>query len=160
MADVCLQTYESPLGRWVQGSWSPPALAGIIERIWYFEGTINARRERVFPTGRAELVVHIGPPYRCVTEAGVSSFSTVNANGLMLRPEIIEGPNEHSAVMGLRFSPAGAFAVFGRAIVDMTDHTIDVADVLAEAANELGDRCASADLPRRRMQIAARWVHE
>lgn len=156
--NIHLRTYESPLGRWVQGNWVPPGLAPVVERIWYFEGMINARRERVFPTGRAELVVHVGRPYRSITQA--SDFSSVNANGLMLRPEVIEGPNEHSVVMGIRFQPAGMLSVFGPAVEDMTDITLDVADLMPYAARELEERCATADSPQRRLQIAAGWVAE
>lgn len=155
---IHLQTYDSPLGRWIQGNWNPPGLESIVERIWYFEGMIDARRERVFPTGRAELIVHVGPPYRSVTES--SAFSAVNANGLMLRPEIIEGPNVHSVVMGMRFHPAGMFAVFGPPVQDMTDVTIDAADLMPHAARELEERCAAAGSAERRMMIAAEWVRQ
>jgi hypothetical protein len=54
-------------GRWTSARWTPPPssqLFQIVERIWYFDGTMAFPKERVFPDGRAELIVMLDEPHR------------------------------------------------------------------------------------------------
>jgi hypothetical protein len=52
---------------WIETTWVPDAtspLAGAIDRIWHFDGTLAAKRERVFPDGTLELIVQLDTPHR------------------------------------------------------------------------------------------------
>jgi hypothetical protein len=40
------------------GRWSS-RLGNVVERIWYFDGTLARAKESVFPDGTAELVVQL-----------------------------------------------------------------------------------------------------
>jgi len=63
---IRIERHDSPLGRWLLARWEPACLAGVVEGLWYFEGRLEVLRERHFPDGRLQLVVHLGPVYRRV----------------------------------------------------------------------------------------------
>jgi hypothetical protein len=48
---VTTRTIDSPLGRWTHAEARPAHLARVVESIWYFDGVVAERRERVFPSG-------------------------------------------------------------------------------------------------------------
>ena len=48
------------------GAWSyilarPAHLSGLVDHIWLFDGTMTCLRERTFPNGLLEIIVHLGP---------------------------------------------------------------------------------------------------
>lgn len=150
--------HDSPLGRWVLARWAPARLNGVVDGIWYFEGTLFELRERHFPHGRVEMVVHLGPVYRRVDGDRCEPFTPTCVSGLLLRPDVIEAPPGLTAVLGVRLLPAGAFAVLGRPLHELTGLTVDLEDVVAEAAAELAERCVRAVTPEGRVRAAAAWV--
>jgi AraC-like DNA-binding protein len=155
-----IDRHDSALGRWLLARCSPARLAGLVDGIWYFEGTIAAAnlRERHFPSGRAELIVQLGPVYRQVNGERCEPFTPTCVSGLMLGPDLIEAPAEPSAVLGVRLSPVGAFTVLGRPLHELTGLTADLEDVVSSAAGELADRCDSAASPEARVREAIRWI--
>lgn len=155
--------HASALGRWLLARWHPlPAspLAGMVDGIWYFEGSLAHLRERHFPTGRAELIVHLGPRYRRVGADGVlrGAFASVCVAGLTTGPDVIEAPPGESAVLGIRLHPAGAWAVLGTPMLELTDRTVDLYDLAGGEAHRLFDRCAEAATPEERVGRAAAWI--
>lgn len=155
---LCIDRHDSPLGRWLLARWAPARLAAVTEGIWYFEGSLEALRERHFPHGRLELVVHLGPVYHRVVGDRVEAFTPTCLAGLFLEPDVIEAPPGPSAVLGMRLYPAGAFAVVGRPLHEITGLTVDLEDLVAGAAAELAEGCAAARTPEGRVRAAARWL--
>lgn len=153
-----IERHASPMGRWLLARWSPSRLAGLVDGIWYFEGSLEPLRERHFPHGRAELVVHLGPRYRQVVGDRTEPFTPTCVSGLLLSPDVIEAPPGPSAVLGMRLLPAGALGVLGRPLHELTGLTVDLEDVVAGAATELAERCASAGSPAARLRAAAAWI--
>lgn len=157
---IQVDRHDSPLGRWLLARWAPAHLAGVVEGIWYFEGILTELRERHFPHGRVEMVVHLGPLYRQVLgDDRTEAFTPTCVSGLHLGPDVIEAPPEPSAVLGARLHPAGAFAVLGRPLHELTGLTADLEDVVQDAASELAERCAAAPTPEGRLRAAAAWLH-
>jgi AraC-like DNA-binding protein len=148
---------DSILGRWTQGVWQPLDLCDVVDQIWYFEGHVAAGRERVFPSGRAELVLQLGGNYSRVDGDTTEPFSVACVNGIMLHPEVIEAPGEPSIAIGVRFFPAGAFGVFPM-LREMTDRTVDVSDLLGASTSELIERCEAATTPSARLRVVADWI--
>jgi AraC-like DNA-binding protein len=144
---LTVESQESALGRWTVARWSPPGpspLAGLVERIWYFEGTMTHPRERVFPDATAELIIMLDEPHRDGDSELMEPFPAVCINGLRTRPSVVVAPAGRCRVIGVTFLPVGA-AVFLRAtMTDLLDVTIDVRDALGAASRELGERCADA----------------
>lgn len=153
-----IQRYDSPLGRWLLARWSPETLAPAVSAMWYFEGELTYPRERHFPNGLLDLIVHLGPVYRQVDGDRREPFGRTCVSGLLLRPEVIEAPPGPSAVLGIELQPAGALRVLGRPLHELTDWTIDLEDVVAGAAAELAERCAAVATPEGRLRTAASWV--
>lgn len=159
MPPVEIRRHDSPLGRWTLARWEPAHQAGVVEGIWYFEGALTLLRERHFPSGRMELVVHLGPVYQEIVGDRARPFPPTCVSGLMLGPDLIEAPPGPSAVLGARLHPAGAFALFGHPLHELTGITVDLEDLVAGAARELAGRCAEAATPEGKVRAAAAWIH-
>lgn len=155
-----IERHASPLGAWLLASWAPPALAGVVESMWYFEGRLAHRRERVFPIGRLELIVHLGECYGEVGERDVERYAATCVTGQQLRALVIEAPAAHSAVLGVRFHPAGAYALFGQPVHETMGITVALDDLMGGEAERLRERCAGADSPAARLRAAAAWIGE
>ncbi|MBV8638446.1 MAG: AraC family transcriptional regulator [Candidatus Eremiobacteraeota bacterium] len=165
-------TEDSHLGRWTAARWSPPPaspLCGMIERIWYFDGVLANAKERVFPDGRAELIVMLDEPHRDGDVPALTPFPAVCINGLRTRPSVVIAPPGRCRVLGVRFEAAGACALMRGSMKALLDVTIDVRDELGRRAERLGERCADAaetasSNPARNamlvLRVAAEWVFE
>lgn len=146
-SDVAVESQDSALGKWTVARWSPPdssVLAGLVERIWYFEGTMTYPRERVFPDGTAELIVMLDEPHCDGDSDALVPFPAVCINGLRTRPSVVVAPSNRCRVVGITFLPLGAAQVLPASMPALLDVTIDMRDAVGTAAHELGERCADA----------------
>lgn len=157
---IRIERHDSALGRWLIAHWEPPALADLIDGLWYFEGSLTHLRERHFPMGRAELVVQLGPAYGHVEDDGIEPFPPACVSGLLLGPDVIEAPPGWTSVLGIRLRPAGGFAVLGHPLEPLTGITVDLEDLAGGEARRLIDRCATAGTPEERLRAAAAWIEE
>lgn len=155
-----IEHHDSDLGRWTLARWTPPGLEGVVEGIWYFEGTLTHLRERHFPSGRGEIIVHLGPLYRRVEPRETGAFPTVCVSGLLLGPEVIEAPPGSTAVLGIRLHPVGAYRVLGHTLEPLTGITVDLQELADPDARQLLDRCGAAEGADNRLRAAAAWVAE
>ena len=154
-------THDSPLGRWTTARWTPPLtspLYGGVGHIWYFDGHMTHAKERVFPDGRAELIVMLDEPHRDGDKASLDPFPAVCINGLRTRASVVVSPAGRCRVLGIRFEPAGACALIRASMKELLDVTIDLRDALGRAAAELGERCAEARNADGVVRIAAEWL--
>ena len=149
---------ECALGRWTHSEARPADLSGLVEAMWHFDGEVACLRERTFPNGQLEIIVHLGEPYRDVHGDRVSVCPDTCVTGLQLRPMIIEAPGRRTAVLGIRLTVAGAYALFGRPLCELTGLTVDLQDVVGRAAAELQERCGGTAGPRACFSRAAEWV--
>jgi AraC-like DNA-binding protein len=101
-------------------------------------------KERVFPDGRAELIVMLDEPHRDGDAAALIPFPAVCINGVRTRPSVVVAPSSRCRVLGIAFEPSGACRMLRASMKDLVDVTIDLRDALGRAAGELGDRCAGA----------------
>jgi AraC-like DNA-binding protein len=144
---IRVKNEDSPLGRWTTAHWFPPVrsqLSGIVDRVWYFEGTMTHRRERVFPDGLAELIVMLDEPHRDGDANGLVPFPALCINGLRTHPSLVVSPPGRCRVLGIRFQPKGACLVLRSSMKEFVDVTVDLRDATGRAASELGERCAAA----------------
>src|SRR5687768_15685793 len=114
--------HDSPLGRWNHTAWSPTRLAGVVDRIWHFEGRTAHRHERAFPSGQAELVVQVDGVYR--EARGSAPFDRVPPiclSGLQTGPTVIESPARPSVILGIRLTAAGTFRLLGYPIQELAN---------------------------------------
>lgn len=157
-----IERHESPLGRWLFAEARPASLASYVERIWYFEGFLEVLRERHFPDGRAQVVLHFGPLYRRVGEDGRTgdTFPRVCVAGLQTRPDVIEAPPAPSEVLGIVLRPAGAYSILGHPLHDLTDRTVDLDHVAPGLALEILELCGTARSPSARLAAAVDWLEK
>jgi AraC-like DNA-binding protein len=155
-----VRTVDAPQGRWQIATWAPADLAAVIDSMWYFDGRLDCPRERIFPQGRLELIVHLDDVYREVRADGADAYPVTCLSGQLLRSLVIESPGGRTAVLGIRLRPVGAFLLLGRPVHDTTEATVDLGDLVGARAGELADRCAAARGPADRLVAAAAWVRE
>lgn len=154
------RTVTSPLGRWTHSEWRPPELHGVVDHMWQFEGRMTMPRERTFPGGYLELILHLGPRFHDVDASGAraDAFPVACVTGMLTGPQLIESPAGECRVLGVRLHPLGAYALLGRPLHESTDLTLDVADLADRAASELAERCHDARTVEARFRIVAAWI--
>jgi AraC-like DNA-binding protein len=138
---------DSVLGQWTAAYWQPSPespLHTIVDRIWYFDGTLAVARERVFPDGLVEIVVQIDEPHRNGDLSVPSPFPSVCVNGVRTGPNVVIAPARRCRVAGIRLHAASASAVVGVPARVLCDATFDLDDVAGGATRELGGRCFDA----------------
>jgi len=157
---MATRTVDSALGRWTHTTWCPPRLAAVVEHLWHFEGRVTLLRERTFPGGHVELIVHLGPRYRGVDAGGggATPYPVACVAGVQTTPLVVEAPDAPSCVLGVRLRPVGAYCVLGVPLPALTDATHDLAGVVGRAAAELADRCHDALTAAARFACVATWI--
>lgn len=138
---------DSVLGCWTTARWSPPpasALWGVVERVWYFDGTLALARERVFPDGTAEIVVQLDEPHRDGDLSLPVHFPAVCVNGLRTAPSVVVAPARACRVAGIRLRAPAASRALGIPVAELLDITADLHAITGRAARELGERCFDA----------------
>jgi AraC-like DNA-binding protein len=148
---------DSPLGSWRYSAWRPPHLGGLIDHVWAYSGPSTHRRKRVFPNGRAELLLNFGEPYRVVEGGDAELRWRAWISGLQAGPMVVDQP-AHQQVMGIRLLPAGARAIVARPMREVTGLSVDLADLVGPAAGELVERCHAASSIEHRFRIVADWI--
>jgi AraC-like DNA-binding protein len=160
MPGLAVDRHESALGCWISVGWTPAAgspLAGSIDRLWYFDGTLGTPRERVFPDGTLELIVQLDTPHRPGVDAPADRFPPVCMTGLRTTAEVVEAPPGRCRVLGVRLTPSGAFRLLNTSLSGLTG-TVDLHDVLGTAAAELATRVHGARDGVSAVRSAAAWA--
>lgn len=149
--------HESPRGSFAYSEWRPPELAGLVELVWYSEGTTTEARDRHFPDTSLELLVNLGDPFLLIEPKGTEVFAASWLAGVQSGPVVTEQPRSHR-VLGVRLRPAGAYAFLATPLNEVSGLVVDLHDVIGHAAAELVDRCREASSIGARLRIAADWV--
>src|SRR5262249_19098410 len=144
-------------GRWTYSECRPVHLAGVVEVIWQTEGTTTEPQDRHYPTPTIELLVNFGPSFRLVEPAGAEVFETTWLAGIQHGPVGWERPPRHG-VLGIRLTPAGAYALLARPMHEVSGVVLDLHDLVGRAAGELATRCRDAVTVEERFRVAAAWV--
>lgn len=155
---LCIEhaRHTSALGSWSFSHCSPAALRETIECIWEVEGTVTHTRERIFPNGRADLIVNLGPPQRLT---GGEVLDRVCVSGLQHRPLVIESANQVH-VFGVRLTPDGAGRLLGAPAHLMSGRVLPFADLAGSRARSMFDAIAAAASFGDRAVLVCRWMEE
>jgi AraC-like DNA-binding protein len=145
------------------GAWSylhcrPSHLSGLVDHIWVFDGSMTCLRERTFPNGLLEIIVQLGDRYSVVEDQGTWLCPQACLTGLQLEHLVVEAPAARTTVLGIRLTPAGAYAVLARPMHELAGLTVDLDDVVGAAASELVDRCGEAATLNGCARAALRWI--
>lgn len=145
---------------WTLTESRPRRLSGLVESIWYFEGSIPLARERHFPNGLLELVVQLTDRFHFVKDGRRERCAPITLAGLQTGPTIIEAPPGRACVLGMRLHPAGAYAVVGLPLDEASGRVVDFDDLVGGSASELAERCHEARDGEARVRCAALWLSE
>lgn len=159
--EVATTSVDSELGRWAHAAWQPRAgdeLAGIVSRIWFFNGATAQPYERVLPDGTLEIVAQLDGRYR--PQGSSTPFPAVSFEGLRVEAFTVEAPGTRCRVLGIRLEAAGAQAVLAQPPHAATGLSLDLADVVGRAAAELGERCHATRSAVDAVCVAAAWTVE
>jgi AraC-like DNA-binding protein len=154
---------ESELGVWTQLDWRPDALAGLVESISLFDGTLTRRRQRYYPTGELDLIVQLdGPsePFRIVEGQPGAALPPSTIAGQLVAPVVLEAPDATSRVLDVRLRPAGAFALFGMPLHHLTGTTLDLGEVIGSESRRLAERLDEADSDEACVEHVERWIKD
>lgn len=110
-------------------------LDGIVRRLWRYEAPGDPQKiERIPPDGCAELIIHLGAPYREIQPGGgPREQPTVLFAGQLTMPLAIAAAGAVETI-GVRFEPEAAKRFFGAPMQAATDRRIDLSTFLPEAA--------------------------
>jgi AraC-like DNA-binding protein len=149
---------DDAFGAWTYLHCRPAYLAGLVDHIWLFDGVMTSLRERTFPNGLLEIIVHLGERYSVVEERGVWVCPATCVTGVQLGHLIVEAPVRRTRVLGLRLTPAGAYALFARPMHEVASLTVDLDDVTGAAAAELAEKCDAAPTGELCVRAALAWI--
>ncbi len=157
MATAAAPVPAAPAGA-TFAEWRPVQLEGLVDLIWYYQGPTVNTLKRILPTGRLELVVNLGEPYRLVSGAGTERLASCWISGLQAGPMVIAQPARQH-VLGVRLKPAGAQALLPQTPLRVVSGLqVELADLVGRAAEELVERLAEATTAEQRLCRAAAWV--
>jgi len=159
---VHVSTTTLTIGRgcWAYSTWRPPHLADTVELIWQSDGITADPNDRHFPAPSVELLVNVsGDRYRLVEPEGAEWFDDTWLAGMQLGPVVTEVPRR-SVVLGVRLRPAGAYALLGMPMREVSGLVANLDDLVGQAARDLTARCRDAPDVESRFRAAAAWVSE
>ena len=147
-------------GAWTYRYCRPTHLAGLVDHIWLFDGSMTCLRERTFPNGLFEIIVQLGELYKVVEDRSTWICPATCVTGLQLQHLVVEAPAARTKVLGIRLTPAGAYAVLARPMHEITSLTVDLLDVGGAAGAELADACDNARTLDACVRAAVVWVEK
>ncbi|MEP6780113.1 MAG: helix-turn-helix domain-containing protein [Gemmatimonadaceae bacterium] len=158
--DITTHEHSSALGTWSHCECEPSRLRGLVEKLWHFEGKTSLLRERSFPKVYSEIILHLGPRFRDVSDCGTSLdfFPTTCFGGPTTTPSVIEAPDETCCVIGIQLTPAGAFQLLRTTPTSTLNSTIDAADSLAPDAKFLAEACYAEPSVAQRFELICNWI--
>jgi AraC-like DNA-binding protein len=134
-----------------------PELAAIVDRVWTVEGERGEHDpEPILPDGRPELILHLGSPFERVGSDGASERQPTRLVAGQLTGQLLVRPTGTIAVLGVRFHPHGAAAVFDAPQHELTGQPMaldaiapPLARTLAAVQNRTADPLEAAVLVQR-----------
>ncbi len=159
--DILTNREESDLGVWTQLDWRPRGLAGLVESISLFDGSLNRQRERHYPTGELDLILQLDggcEPFRLIDGQRATAFPSASLSGLIVSPVVVEAPALRSRVVAVRLRPAGAFALFGIPLHELTGTTVNLHDAIGPEARRLAELLDEAGSDKARVEAMGRWI--
>jgi len=117
-----------------------PALTPFIERVWTLEGhasMLGGALQPVLPDGRPELILHLGDRFDRIPHEGRPERQHDLIFAGQMTSQLVLRPTGTIKVVGLRFEPFGASALFQIPQHELAGLTLDLAAVSPPLARAL-----------------------
>ncbi|MEC4616020.1 helix-turn-helix domain-containing protein [Tsukamurella tyrosinosolvens] len=151
---------DSELGAWTHLELRPRTHGSMIESVWSFDGAI-AGREQFYPTGTLDLLIQLdgsSTGFRIVDGQPAEHCPQACMAGLLLKPLVIETPAETTSMVGVRLRPAGAAALFGVPLNELTGTAVRLDELIGAEGTRIGERLHETGSHADRLRLLARWV--
>jgi AraC-like DNA-binding protein len=102
--------------------------------------------------------VQLDTPFRVVEGQPAAACPPASLSGLIVAPLVIESPAVRSRVLGVRLRPAGAVALFGVPLHELTGATVDLQDLIGRESGRLAERLDEAGSDEARLLLLGRWT--
>ena len=134
-----------------------PEFASVIKLFWSLEYGGGAEPETIVPDGCPEIVFNLADRFRRFDGSSFQPQPTTLFAGQISRPLVI-APMGSVKLFGVRFTPAGAFAISRNRQDEFTDKTPDAFFLLGKHAAALEDAVNSASSFQARVAIVEMFV--
>jgi AraC-like DNA-binding protein len=137
-------------------------LSDFVEMLWAYEGYITTHeKERLLPTGTAELVINLREDQTRIYNANrPQTFETRTGSvicGIHSKPFVIDTETQFS-VIGVHFKPGGFFPFFPFPAMELHNCVLSLEDVWSKTARELRERLLETGSPQLRFQILENFL--
>jgi AraC-like DNA-binding protein len=133
-----------------------PPISEFVDYFWLFEGGQTARKERIIPSGRSELVINLRDDEVRIHDREAPEkhrrFSGAVLSGTYSSVFVIDAM-QHEAMLGVHFKPGGAFPFLGALASELTNAHADLADLWGQPALELRERLCTITSHRKRFEL-------
>jgi AraC-like DNA-binding protein len=125
--------------------WHPGLRPFVRSYAGYWDAATSPYQVRVIPTGHASVVISLAEPFAQVRRSGAPGAGSGRIGSLVVgledRPAICEHPGGQEAIR-LEFTPLGAYRLFAVPMGELTNHVVELHDILGPGARELVERLA------------------
>jgi AraC-like DNA-binding protein len=136
-------------------------LRPFVQCIWTMEGqagALSAELQPVLPDGRPELVVHLADPFERIDANGACRRQPPILFAGQLTRQLILRPTARVAVVGVRFRPHGASALWRVPQAELTGTTGSVDDIDPRLNRALGEVSSETEAPATAVALIARLL--
>lgn len=137
-----------------------PPLSRFIECLWAVSGTSGHKRERVLPNGVVEVILNLGSIHKVLARddyAREQLFEQSWVAGIQNRHLVIESVRETNLI-GIRFRPGGAYALFGFPMNELADQVIELDLIQKQRFADLHDQLLAANSAPERFSLIERML--
>lgn len=131
----------------------PRALEPFVGSIAYYENTFTHSRERVLPTGRAQLLVNLRDDRLSVHECGGErQVGGIGLSGVWPAPTLVD-PADQAAVICVAFRPGGAYPFFAAPQSATAGQLVGLEDLWGADGARLRERLLGVRTPAERLRL-------
>jgi AraC-like DNA-binding protein len=152
---------EPLIGDWTYAEVRPRHLTGVVDRIWHAAGRFCAARERAFPNGCVEILLHLEDRFKgaVALNGPFEVLPLIALSSQRVTPQVIESPEGQCCVLGIRLTAIGAYQLLGPEGVAVSSHVQDLRDLMSPS-ERLYEHCLRTCVASERLRIATRWIEE
>lgn len=119
---------------------SPSAKTAVyIKRFWSLRSSDRPETETVLPDGCPEIVFNLSDRFQRLVSDQAETQAATLFSGQLTRSISIR-PTGSISLFGVRFRPAGAYAIADMPMTELTDQIVDIGTVLGRNGSELEER--------------------
>lgn len=158
---VSVHRNDDALGCWTVASCEPcPMLQPYVATLWFGEGQVSYKRDRILPTTDSYLLINLGLPQYLI-ETGPPQrnipFKDVWYSGLQQRPIETEAPHG-SCLLGVAFRSAGARPWLHVDADQTADRVLGLAELLGDGVHALRQALLDCRTIERRFALVEDWL--